>query len=43
MKNLSVVLKQSLVYIQNNNNESIPLQDVADYTYVSIYYLSRMF
>lgn len=43
MKNLSVVLKQSLEYIQNNYHESISLQDVADYTYVSIYYLSRMF
>lgn len=43
MKNLSVVLKQSLEYIQNNYQDSISLQDVADYTYVSIYYLSRMF
>lgn len=43
IKNLSLVLKQSLEYIQNNYQESISLQDVADYTYVSIYYLSRMF
>lgn len=43
MKSLSNVLKQSLDYIHNNYQSSISLQDVADYTFVSIYYLSRMF
>lgn len=43
IKNLSMVLKQSLEYIHENYQESISLQDVADYTFVSIYYLSRMF
>ncbi|MCH4886192.1 response regulator [Acidaminobacter sp. JC074] len=43
LNNLSQILKQSLEYIHNNYQDSISLQDVADYTYVSIYYLSRMF
>lgn len=42
-KSLSNVLKQSLDYIRDNYQTSISLQDLADYTYVSTYYLSRMF
>ncbi|MBN2795713.1 MAG: response regulator [Clostridia bacterium] len=43
IKSLSQVLKLSLEYIQQHYHETITLQDLADETYVSIYYLSRMF
>ncbi len=42
-KNISKILQQSLEYIHNNYQESISLNDVADYTFVSTCYLSRMF
>lgn len=43
LDNICDILKQSLDYIHKNYRESISLNDIADYTYVSTYYLSRMF
>lgn len=42
-KNMNNILQKALTYISNNFQKDITLNDVAKYTYVSTYYLSRMF
>lgn len=42
-KTINSTLRRAMEYINKNYRESITLNDVAENTYVSIYYLSRMF
>lgn len=42
-KNISNILHKALEYMNNNFQKDITLNDVAKYTYVSTYYLSRLF
>jgi two-component system response regulator YesN len=42
-KTINSTLQKAIDYIRENYHESITLNDVAEHTYVSIYYLSRMF
>lgn len=42
-KTINSTLQKAMDYIRANYNESITLNEVAEHTYVSIYYLSRMF
>lgn len=42
-KNVNQTLLKAIEYIKENYNKSITLTDVAEHTYVSIYYLCRMF
>ncbi|WP_163193104.1 response regulator transcription factor [Clostridium thermarum] len=40
---MKLILRKAVEYIKNNYCESITLNDVAEYTYVSTFYLSRLF
>lgn len=42
-KIISATLRRAVEYINNHYQELITLNDVAEYTYLSTYYLSRMF
>ncbi|MGE5679087.1 MAG: response regulator transcription factor, partial [Pseudomonadota bacterium] len=42
-KTINSTLQKAMDYIKQNYNEAITLNEVAEHTYVSIYYLSRMF
>lgn len=42
-QNINVILQQAMTFIKNNYQKSITLQDLASETFVSTYYLSRMF
>ncbi len=42
-KTINSTLQKAMEYIRQNYSEPITLNDVAEHTYVSIYYLSRMF
>lgn len=42
-KTINSTLQKAIDYINENYHESITLNDVAEHTFVSIYYLSRMF
>lgn len=42
-RTINSTLQKAMDYIKQNYNEAITLNDVAEHTYVSIYYLSRMF
>lgn len=42
-KNMKLLLKSAVEYLENHYNEPITLNDVAEKLYVSTYYLSRMF
>lgn len=42
-KNINLVLEKAISFLNNHYSENITLSDVAAYTYVSSYYLSRMF
>jgi two-component system, response regulator YesN len=43
IKNINIILQQAMAYINKNYSSSLTLQELADETYVSTYYLSRMF
>jgi two-component system response regulator YesN len=42
-QSVKLVLRKALEYLQDNYSKQITLNDVAKHTYVSIYYLSRIF
>ncbi len=43
MKNINVILQNAIEYINENYRLPITLNELAEHTYVSTYYLSRMF
>ena len=42
-KNINIILQRAITFINCNYMKPITLSDVAEHTYVSVYYLSRMF
>lgn len=42
-KNMKLLLKSAVEYLEKHYNEPITLNDVAEKLYISTYYLSRMF
>ena len=42
-KNINEILQKAIMYIEANYTMSITLNELAEHTYVSTYYLSRMF
>lgn len=42
-KSIKLILKKAVDYLQNHYMDQITLNEVAEYTYVSTYYISRMF
>jgi two-component system response regulator YesN len=42
-QNMSLIIRKALEYMKTNYNRDITLNDVAEHTFVSSYYLSRLF
>ncbi|HEX2945025.1 MAG TPA: response regulator [Clostridia bacterium] len=42
-KSIKLILRKAVEYLQNHYNEQITLNEVAEHTFVSTYYISRMF
>jgi two-component system response regulator YesN len=42
-KSIKLILRKAMEYLQQHYNEQITLNEVAEHTYVSTYYISRMF
>ena len=42
-KSIKLILRKAMEYLQDHYNEQVTLNEIAEYSYVSTYYISRMF